>query len=369
MATITFINGANTITVEAPASRSWRMAGTGSPGEATISLPRGSAAASPTYIDPDGGSVVRIASQGGCGSWTGVILPIEEDGRTIELRSVQMWAILSRRHPTRAGTLAHVTAGYVASVILREALAGVAGLGVTNAPFEGGAHIAEFTLDGTDAAGMLSSLMDLSDGELHIDPDSGRIDWCGALAYASRYPTLLIAGGNLHGARYRTDATNRVAEVTATNGTERYTARRGDAAAGGWPAQARVSSDHAGAALVAIATAELHERAGPAVAISGSVGPNDWAIRERNHVRVLVPWGRMTGATHTCRVLGRSLDDGAPLMGVELQVLPELPGTTITPGAGARQRPPQRTSRDRLHGGSFAQQFLALKRERARTEG
>jgi len=328
-----------------------------------MTLPRSSPAATATYIDPDGGSIVSIASQGGCGTWRGVILPIDYDGVTIQLTALQMGAILGRRILTRSAVVANVTAGYVVSVILREALAGVGGLGVTHGPFEGGDHVASYSLDGQDAWGALSEMMDQSDGEIHINADTGEIIWVGSLAASPRYDPLLIAGGNLRDVSYQTDATNRLAEVVATFGDERYTARRGETAAGGWPTQARVSSETGGAGMIAAATAELEQRTLPAVSISGSVTSAHWAIRERQYVRVIVPWARFTGATHVCRVLARSISDDSPLMPLELQVIPEVAATTVVPGAGARVRPPQRTGPDRLHSGSFAQQFRRLQRD------
>jgi len=363
MAACTFTNGTASITVDVPASREWRVATTGSVGQATMTLLRSSPAATSTYIDPDGGSIVSIASQGGCGIWRGVILPIAYDGATIQMTALQMGAILGRRIMTRSTAVTNVTAGYVVSVILREALAGVGGLAVTAGSFEGGDHIATYALDGQDAWGALTEMMNQSDGEIDINAETGEIIWIGSLAAAPRYDPLLIAGGNLRDVSYQTDATNRLAEVVATFGNERYTARRGETAAGGWPAQARVAAKTGGPGLIAAATAELEQRALPAVSISGSVTSADWAIRERQYVRVIVPWARFTGATHVCRVLARSVDDSSPLMTLQLQVIPEVAATTVTSGAGARVRPPQRTGPDRLHSGSFAQQFRQLQRD------
>jgi hypothetical protein len=227
---------------------------------------------------------------------------------------------------------------------------------MTNAPFEGGVlSEREFDPNG-DAWGGLTALMDASDGELHI-ATGGEIEWCGPLANASRYDVLLVEGSGFQDVTYTTSIQNRVSEVTSGEGPSEFTARSGDAALDGWPAQATVDGN------AATAQRELEARSQSSITISGGVTSGHWSIRERDFVQVLIPRAGFGGRMHRCRVLARSLADGDHLMRLELQVMQPVAPTTITSaGAGARQRPPMRAASD-LSAGSFAQLFALIKRK------
>ena len=356
---ILFTYGTNSIGVDAPAERRWVLAASGEAGEATIRLPRDSAAASTTYLNPDGGSLVRILSEGGCGEWFGIVADIDDsDPNLLGITAYQPGKLLGIRQ-LDAGPIRNTTAGYMATTILREALVGVRGLSLPNAPFEGGTlGEREFDPSG-DAWSGLAALMDASGAEIDVTA-AGEINWIGPLANATRYDTLLVAGGNLQEASYRTVGAGRLAEVTAGAGPDAFTARRGDAAADGWPGQATIDG------TAQSAQRELEARADAAILIGGGVTSEHWSIRERDFVNVLIPWAQFGGRLHRCRVLARSLADGEALMRLELQVMRPIAPTTISAvGAGARQPPPQRPStraKRATYAGSFAQIFAQIKR-------
>jgi hypothetical protein len=184
---------------------------------------------------------------------------------------------------------------------------------------------------------------------------TGICEWAGPLV-GRRYDVLLVEGGNFHEVRYGTSTQDRVAQVTAGDGPDQYTARRGDAAVGNWSAQATIDGS------ASAAQRELEARSSPVVTISGGVTSEYWDIREHDYISVLVPRAGRTGRIHRCRVLARSLADGDRLMRLVLQVIRPVPTALITgSGAGARQRPPQRPSSDGAMG-TFAQAFKLLLR-------
>lgn len=358
MSTVTFVNGTQSVTVDAPAVREWRDAAGGQAGTAAIRLPRSSPAASATYVDPEGGSLVRIADHGGCGAWLGVVTEIDFAGDAVLVSAVQPWALLGQRSVQRPGTLTDILPGHVADLVLRDALAGVRTLWTRGQDWgHGSPALPSVTLAG-DAWSLLRSLMDASDGELAVLA-TGEVTWCDPAVHAPRYDPLLIAGSTLLDVAYRLVTSGRVSEVLASSGRQRYVAQRGEVAAGGWPAQATLSVDDP-RQLVATAERELEARSRPAVVISGAVTSAHWAIRERMRVQVLVPHAGFSGRMHWCRVLGRRLDDERGLLELDLQALIPSLGT-LAAATRMSQRPATRTSAN-AEGGSFAQQFRQLRR-------
>ena len=361
---IQFTRGTNSIVVDAPAERRWSAPITGEAGEAVIRLPRDSAANSMTYINGNGGSQVRIISEGGCGVWLGTILDIDDsDPNELILTAFQPAKLLGHRQVEYAGTLTNVSAGYAAMTVLRGAGVGgsARGLTMTYGTSEGGV-LSERSFDPNgDAWGGLTALMDASDGELHITA-TGDCRWIGPLAGGNRYDVLLVEGGNFQDVTYSTSAESRLSAVTSGDGPDRYTARRGDAAREGWPAQITIDGS------AQAAQRELEARSQAAVTISGGVTSDHWSIRERDYVSVLVPRAGGTGRIHRCRVLARSLADGDHLMRLELQVIRPVVATEVSGGAGARQRPAQRASADGSSG-SFAQVWRLLLRTLERDVG
>jgi hypothetical protein len=352
---ITFTRGNRSITVDAPSERRWVAAVTGDVGDAVIRLPRSSLAASSLYVAR--GSTVRIHSEGNCGEWFGIIVDTDEsDMNELILNAFQPGKLLGGRYVDRNEYIVNASAGLAASVLLREALTGVRGLTMGESSYEGGVMDGAFRLRG-DAWGGLSTLMDNSDGEVHIT-SGGEMSWCGSLASARRYDTLLIAGGNLQDVSYQTSIQNQASEVFSGDGADTFVARSGDVARVGWPAQVTIEGN------AQAAQRELEARSLPALVIEGGVTSDHWSIRERWFVQVLIPHAEFGGRLHRCRVLARSLSDSDHLMRLELHVIQPTVAVSIS-GAGSRQRPPQRPSSDSagLSGtGSFIQVYGLLKR-------
>jgi hypothetical protein len=359
MASVTFVHRGRSITVDAPADRAWRAAHTGQAGQATISLQRGSAALSSTYINPDTGSAVLIHDEAGCGVWRGIVTDIGVDGYQTLVSAVQPFQLLGRRIVQTSQTLRHLTPGAAMTLACGMALDGVQVLSTRYTHEGGGVDVGTFAPGGSDLWRVLNDLMLYSDGEVHVDED-GVVLWVGPLAYGTRRTELLIAGGNLSNFQYQTSGGDRVAEVISSGTYGTYTARRGEVAAGGWPAQSAITGDPG------LAEAEAHRRALPQVRISGTVNPLRWYLRERDYVRVVVPRARFTGATHTCRVLARSISDRDRVMTLELQVIPSQtpPQIPSYAGAGGRMPPPQRPNEDGSGGSPSQQQQELIRRTR-----
>lgn len=359
MARVTFTYNGRSTTVDVPADRAWRAAHTGQAGQATISLPRGSHALSSTYINPDTGSAVLVHDEAGSGIWRGIVTDIGVDGMTTGVTAVQPFQLLGRRIVQSARILRHLTPGLAMTLACNMALDGANALSMATTNEGGGVDISNFQPGGSDLWRVLTDLMANSDGEVHVDVN-GVVQWIGPLAGGTRQTELLIAGGNLNNCQYLTSGGDRVAEVIATGTRGTYIARRGEVAAGGWAAQSAISGEPG------LAEAEATRRSLPLVQISGAVSPLRWYLRERDFVRVVVPWGRFNGATHTCRVLARSISDRERMMALELQVITSTPPPSIPSfiGAGGRQPPPQRPNEDGTGGSPQQQQREVVRRTR-----
>lgn len=339
MALCRFTRDGNTIALDAPAEREWGLVAAGRAGTATVTLPRGSAAASSTYINPEGGSILRISGQAGAGDWVGMVTGLEFSADAIVVSALQPWAILGRRIVRRPLTLTSATPAVIATTVVREALTGLPWFSAT-LPFTGGGPITlDYDLDGQDAWSVFSDLSRQGGGELHIDAVTGRMDWCGPLAYATQHSGLLVAGVGLQDWRYGVDSAERVTQMTAILDNLRVTVASGTGS--GWAQQATTTAGTS-FALVDVARAELAALSAPSIAIAGGVTSDWWSIRTRDFVRVLLPGAGFGGETHVCRVVGRRLADGSPLMGVELQVVDT--SATLLQGIPGRQAPPQRRS-------------------------
>jgi hypothetical protein len=306
------------------------------------------------YLAPSGGSLIRILSEGNSGAWSGIaVRPDYSDPQMIVITAYQYGKLLTRQQVERVAEIRNTSAGYAATVLLREVVDRVRYLSMPNAPFEGGILAGQSFSPNGDAWSGLMALMNGSDGEVHVT-NGGEVNWCGPLAYARRYDTLLIADGNFHRWSYSGSIENRVSEVVAGSGPEQYTARRGDAARDGWPGQIAIDGS------ASAAQRELEARSQETITIRGGVTSEHWSIRERDFVQVAVPRAGFTGRTHRCRVLARSLADGDELMMLDLEVVRPVVSTAVS-GAGARQRPSWRPGLDGS-GGSIAQQFALLLR-------
>lgn len=358
MAGVTFRRSASSRMVDAWSERTWSLPSTGDVGSASIRLPYTSAAASATYIDPDGGSWVEIADEGSCGRWIGIIREIQYGATEIELTAFQPAALLGDRVLHWETTFRHTTnAGYIVGRILREVLPGIPYLWSRYTPADGSdPPLRGYSVNGQDAWSAILDLMELSRSELFIDSETGEVTWEGALAGDLRNTTTLIDGGNLRNTTYRMSGEQRAGEVVAKRGSERLILQHGTATIG-YPGQVTVTAD-AGQSLYVIAASEMERRAGAAVTIGGSVPSSLWTIRERDFVRVLMPAARFGGAEHPCRVLSRSCSDESDLMTLTLQVINEAVGVRVAPPMRAAS-----TSKSGAKGrGSFAQRQRASQR-------
>lgn len=357
MATLTFTH-TDSITVRGDCDRQWVVPVSGNAGNATVRLPLSSDALDHRYLNLDGGSLVTVADEHGSGTWRGVISRVDISDAGVSLPARQVQAILGRRHVSLSTALSTVCPAMVVDAALRNA-GEVLGLHVVNSPWDADAPVMDaFSFNGQDTWAVVSSAMDQSEGELHVNSETGGLYWAGPLAYARAYPHLLIAGANLRQWSKSADASDRVAEVTATVDGEPFTVTDGSvAAAGHWPAQAVISADSRRAAPY-LAAVELDARRTSATTITGTLPVDHWDIRERDIVRVLIP--RRAGipaAVHTCRVVGRQLREGSLLMQLTLLIADAVPSRP-------RLRPARRSMARGRGAGTLGLRILELSRER-----
>lgn len=357
MGTIIFRRNTDVRFADAWAERTWKIPATGEAGSATIVLPYSSPAASSTYIDPEGGSYVEIASEGDCGKWRGIVTEIEYDTSTIRLSAAQPQMILGRRIMHFEGNVRHaVSLDAIVSKVLREALPGFPLLWCRYYPNGGNDPvIRNYGFSGQDAWSIILEMMDQGNSELFVDGETGEVTWRGGLA-GNQYGGNLFSGSTLLNWRYRVSVMNRISEVTVKAGAHRHIVSDGGAAKS-FPAQAIITSG-AAASIGLSAELELLRSSTAQVAVEGSVPPSKWSLREGNTVRVVVSEGRFSGAEHPCRIIGRTLSDDSSLMGVELQVINENLGATTPPPA----RGGSATNSGALGRGSFSQRMSSSSR-------
>lgn len=347
--TLTTPSGAQ-LSAELQTRRTFRLPATGSAGDAELMLPYTSPLAA--LVSPDGGDELLIA-HGTAGDWRGVTTTVEYGEAGIRLSAVQPWALLGRRVVKRSDTVRNVWPGYLVGAALDAAQ--VAGLSRRYGPLAGDTPaVPEYQWSYPDAWSVVQAMADISDGELHVDAASGRMDWCGAFAYAAAYGPLLIAGQSVLEWRYTSSTEGRLAEVVGVvDGEPPYSATLADAAVAHWPAQAVVSGGGRAEAR-SLADQTLARAAYPGIVIEGAVTYAHAALRERDYVQVFVP---RVGRTHTLRTLARTLDDASPLIRCEWQVMPDAATVRVkAPGASL-------PTRGRAIG-SFVQVMLRMARER-----
>lgn len=320
----TLTRGSQSIAVDLLARCTWRTPPGGEAGDATVFVPFSSEAASADYIDPDGGSRLTIDA-GSAGVWRGIITRPKFTEHGVSLVAFQTWSLLNRRL-TRWGIFTDIPIGVIAGYAINDAVVGMPELYAGAATYESsGPVLSQFSFQRRTAWEILRELMDQSDGELHVDNDTGRIDWCGPFAASPRYAPLLIAGEDLRDIEIERDIMNQVAEVIGSSGTniQRYTASRGDLAARGWAAQSTVSVNDSRTDFLIASAAEglLASASAPEQFLTANVPSEHFGLRERAYVRCLVPWDAFTGRMFSARVLERTVDDASPLMAVRMQVV------------------------------------------------
>lgn len=327
------------ITIDLPVSRSHVLPIVGQAGQASFTLPYSERAATAAYINPDGGSSVVIEG-GDTGRWVGIVTGLAFDQSGIEVTAHQPSILLSQRTVGYGTHDATQRIGQVALVALRESVATMPWFTIGPTAVDGGVALTDaVSFDYGAAWSILTSLMGMGDEELFIDAETGRIDWGGAFSHGTLYAPLLCEGGALVGVSTTVDPTARLAHVTARAGIDSYDAYAGEVAASGWPAQATVSATGGGNALKAAADSEMGGRIRPRITIDGSVTRDHAAIREGQFVRLLLTRHGFTGGAFCCRVMSRTVDDNAALIGVTFDVY-DLSETyrPIIPAATSRDR-------------------------------
>jgi hypothetical protein len=303
------------------ASCTWRTPAGGEAGEASVFVPVTSRAYGSQYIDPEGGSMLAIESDNGGGVWSGIVTQLVFTDGGVTITAHQPWLVLGRRHVRGNLTVTNMPASWIAYTALQDAVAGLP-FSLASDPWnDGGPIIGEFSFSRQDAWSIVSEMMDAGSGELHVDPVTQRIEWCGPFAFASRYTPLLVAGNDLRNVSVTVDGTQRIAEVTATHGTDAFTVSRGEAATGGWKASTVVSAPSGSTALATKAIETLEAVANPVATITGGVPVEHWGIRERGYIRALIPFADFDGLTVSGRVLERTISDASPLMTIKAQVV------------------------------------------------
>ncbi|MBV6425170.1 MAG: hypothetical protein NAOJABEB_02984 [Steroidobacteraceae bacterium] len=358
MASVVFRRNASSAYADCYAERTWQIPATGDVGQATIELPYSSAAAASSYIDPAGGSWVEIADEGGVGRWVGIVREINYDATSLSLSLAQPWVMLGDRVLRSETTYRQaMPVGYLAGIVLREGLAGLPWLWSRYLPSAAGPLIRNYSVNGQDVWSALLDLMDQSQAEVCIDAETGEVTWNGALAGDLRQTTLLVADGNFRDWSYRTNGTERAAEVIVKRGSSRLSVYNGTVAKG-YPSQVMVTADD-GQSLYGVAQAELARRSSVNVTVTGGVPSDLFGIRERDFVRVLLPQANLGGVEHVCRVLSRTVSDDSALMALGLQVIDEALGVIVAP--------PMRGASSGASGasgrGSFAQRQRATARQ------
>jgi hypothetical protein len=348
----------DSIATDVSCTRSWVAPVSGNAGQASITLPYDNPAADSRYIDMMGGSRVLVYDENGSGTWSGVVTQVGRDERSLRLTAVQDHAILGRLPVSLDGTMTHTSPAAVMYAALTNA-GEVLGLHAINGPWDGFQPFVEaYAMGRKDVQAIASDMMNVSDGELHINTDTGAMSWCGPHAYTSLYPTVLRGNANLRDWSTSADAGDRVAQVIALDpdGTP-YTAT--DTRAGGnWPAQAVINAPNRRAAQH-VADTELANRVQSHQTVTGKVPLAHWDIRERQYVRVHVPRrGGIDAAQYTCRVMGRAVDSASLLMTLTLLIVDAIP-------TRPRLRPLRPTKALGRGTGSIAQRLVATARERA----
>lgn len=336
------------ISVQADAVRAWQLPATGVAGLARFTLPLTSPAASADYLSDTGGSFVYIASEDGCGDWSGVVTFIEWREHEVEVESAQSWVILSRIPVDLDRRYRNVSAGYLAYIAITRAVHAIGSYplavgGVAETP----PFVPEYTLSGESLWAVLLDLQRLSGAEVSIRSfsPSGEgigtqenrqsidlIDW--GAATKSRYARVLMAPGQLADAVYALDITDQVSVVTAMDAGRWYSAVSGVAAGEArWPAQVVIKEQvNSINELKSLAEAELGARQFARVIVSGNVPRSHWDIREGDTVTAVIPWARFTGVTARCRVISREVGHSDEFMRVEMRFIDETAGLRAVGG-------------------------------------
>lgn len=313
------LTNTDTISIDVPSRRRWALLSTGQVGDATFTLPAGSAAASSAFINPDGGSQVSISDTDGAGIWNGIVTRLVHDERGVTVTASQPAIILSRIPVALNRTFSDVSVRHVVGEVFRyiNAITGmypIATGGIADAPI----LIPDYQMHGEDCWSVLQSMMQLSGQELQsrVSAYNDTLIW--GNESASVADGLLLAPGQFRDAVYELDISEQAAMVTTLSDRDTYSVSASDIAANRWPAHLVVKSPQR-STLRALAESEIQRRLVPAIRVSGAVPREYWSLREGGYVRVLIPWARFAGATVLARIISREVESQGDVMQLELQ--------------------------------------------------
>lgn len=310
----------DSITIDVPVECEWAAPGTGRDGSATLTLPYGSPAADAAYINPLGGSLLRVIGEADSSDWRGVIHRPNFTQRGVELSAVELTALLAR-WPV---DLNHVFTNISAEDIVRRALA--AGPLPVGGIAQSGPHIEGYEFHGEPIWDHVRAMSERSDAELIIDDDY-RLHW-GGTGHQS-YGTLLNYPKDVAELSWAPDVLDQAIQVTALS--DQASATRtlvGLQAGASWGAHVVVKTP-ASDQLGAIAEAELARRGRPLETMTAAVTQAHWGIRCGITVQIYVPWAAFTGRIVTGLVIARRRRANSTLMGLELQAIGPDPGATV----------------------------------------
>ncbi len=329
---VTFTNTAS-IGVALPASREWVLPSAGEAGVAQLVVPWDSPAASESYIDPEGGSFIRIEDAFGTGVWRGYITNVSYSQAGITVDATQEWAILARYPVSFHQTIKYATpAAIVAEAIEASPLN-------AGAMVEGPPVVEEWEFHGESIWDVISQMMDLYGYELHAHDD-------GTVCFGtvgSLVSGLFMAGGDAQNVGYGLDVGPQWSQVTALSGENSITA-----------GETITTSPWAGHMVEKVNNAtidELYEAADsilddnkfPDEVITMAVRSEHWTIAEGDWVQVHIPWAQFGGVTRIARVIRRSIDQTNEVMQLGLLVeRPVEPGETGTASVTFNRRRRQR---------------------------
>lgn len=351
-------------------SRTWQLAALGA-GQATLTIPRylANGAAHPlnskAYLDPNGGSYVLIADEGGSGPWFGMTADATAGPGGSQVMCYQPWRILSRRRAGRRN-YRNVQAGLIAQDVLRVGLAGVPGMRLTAGALDGcGPLIDVYALTDQDIQSVLNDLSLRSGLALTIDAATGEVAFGPPLQRTQ--PGLLVAGTDITGWQYATAPTRLSGSVTVKPtafARDRQTVY-GPGGAHNWPTQDVADAQGpAGWGALDTARGALAEASQPVVTFAGTLAARLRGVREGDVWRALVQAADWSGRIVTLQVLSRTLESRAQTMTATFALLERTANDPVVQRSGPQIRNPYQRA-----GKKLPQRLVDLERSVDRLRG
>ena len=143
---------------------------------ASITVPRTSPAFSPSYIDENGGFLVKI-EHNKLGSWIGIANVPTINAEGAEITATHISSLISIRTVGVNRTFTGLTAGAIAKAAVQDATAGVSHAFLKLGTFlESTPHIPQYHFTGQYLSEVFANLMDLTGQEWNLSED-GTINW------------------------------------------------------------------------------------------------------------------------------------------------------------------------------------------------